>query len=171
MNKKILIIGGVLVLAVGGYFIGESLSGPTTESVSDDTAVQEVLSMKPDREFDLFGKVVKMEGNIVTIAEIDLSADPTIDMTQDEKKAYMQALPEEERMALKELTTSATLGEVTVLIPVGIPMSKKLESGSTSPDVEATLADVTVGGMLSVWFDASVTDRKIAEYVKVSGSK
>ena len=171
MNKKVLIIVGVLVLAIGGYFAGQSFSGGASEPVSDNTSVEEVLSMKPDREFDIFGKVVKLEGNLVTIALIDLSADPTIDMTQEEKRAYMQTLSDEERMALKELTTSATLGEVTVTIPVGIPMSKKLESGSTSPDVEATLADVSVGGILSVWLDETIEDRKIAQFVKVSGSK
>ena len=170
--KKIIIIGGVLVLAVGGYFIGQSFSGGTSETVADDdSAVAEVLSMKPERTYDLYGKVVKLEGNLVTVAEIDLSADPTADMTPEEKRAYMQALPEEERMALKDATQTATLGETTVTIPVGIPMSKKTESGPDALDTEATLADIVVGGVVSVWYDESITDRRIAEFVKVSMGK
>jgi hypothetical protein len=57
--------------------------------------------------------------------QIDTSKDPTFNMTPTEKQKYMQALDEATRMALKEEINAATLGEVKVIIPVGIPMIQK----------------------------------------------
>lgn len=169
MNKKIII--GVLALAVCGYFIGEVITSGPSENLSDQNEVEEILGMKPDRAYDIYGKVVKLEGNLVTVAELDLSSDPTLGMSTDEKQAYMQTLPEEERMALKEAIQGTTLGETTLTIPIGTPMSKKTESGKDALDTEATLADVTVGVVVSVWYDETVMDRLVAEFVKVSMSK
>ncbi len=167
MNNKLTPILLVVVLAIVAYFVGTSISG-SSEDVSENAQTQTAVAEKPERKAEVYGKVIKMEGNIVTISEIDLSADPTIGMTTDEKRAYKQALSDEERMALNQAIQSATLGEVTVLIPVGIPMTKKLETGPEAPEVEGTLADIANGSLLSVWTNVDVTDRKVAEFVKIS---
>jgi hypothetical protein len=44
-----------------------------------------------------------------TISEIDTSKDPTLGMESTEKKAYMQALSEADRMALKDMIASSIL--------------------------------------------------------------
>jgi hypothetical protein len=39
-------------------------------------------------------------------------------MTPSEKQKYMQSMDESARMALKEQINNATLGEISILIPV-----------------------------------------------------
>jgi len=166
--KQFVIMLGVVILAGVAYVVGTGFTASDL-AMQDETAV-EVVAVKPDRKAELYGKVVKMEGNLLTIMQVDTSADPTAEMSTEDKRAYMQALSEDERMALKEATQSATLGEVRVLVPVGISMSKKTESGPEAPEVPATLADVAVGAVVSVWVDQSITDRQTAEYVKIAGT-
>ena len=169
MKSKVIIPILIAILAIVAYYIGTSFTGQDAASTAVvTTETESVVSQKPDRKPEVYGKVIKMEGNVVTISEIDLSADPTAEMTTEEKQAYKQSLTEEERMALKEATQNAILGETTVLIPVGVPMTKKTAQGAEAPEVEGTLADVAVGSLLSVWTDAVVTDRQVAEFVKIS---
>jgi len=65
-------------------------------------------------------------------------------------------------------------GEDKIIIPVGIKMLKAdtgsgSGSGSTQPNmVEATLADVTADKMLTIWLNASSTDKKIAEFILIN---
>jgi hypothetical protein len=62
-------------------------------------------------------------------------------------------------------------GEEQITIPVGIKMLKPdTESGTgTQPKmVEATLADVTTDKMLTIWLNASSTDKKIAEFILIN---
>ena len=169
MKSKSVIFIVVILLAIIAYFIGTSLTSAPSDTDLSEVAVDESsVPVKPERKAEVYGKVIKTEGNLVTVAEIDLSADPTADMTTEEKRAYKQSLSEEERMALNESIQGATLGEVSVLIPVGIPMIKKSDAGPDAPEVEATLADVAIGSTLSVWLNSEVADKKVAEFVKVS---
>ncbi|MBT3728991.1 hypothetical protein HOF65_05050 [bacterium] len=48
-----------------------------------------------------------VEGNMFTISEIDRSKDPTIDMEQTEKKAYMASLSDADKIALKEMIANS----------------------------------------------------------------
>ncbi|MDD2656808.1 MAG: hypothetical protein PHQ18_04575 [Patescibacteria group bacterium] len=68
-----------------------------------------------------------------------------------------EATARNEMMA--ELTKEYSLGDVKVIIPVGIAMNKRGEASS--------LADVIVGSNLSIWLNTSVTDKKVAEYVSI----
>jgi hypothetical protein len=85
--------------------------------------------VQPDRKMDLYGKVISQEGNEYTIQEVDVSVDPTFGMEQEEKKAYMAQLSEDERMQMKADIRAAVLDEVKVMIPVGIPMETKIAQG------------------------------------------
>jgi hypothetical protein len=76
----------------------------TTDTVSQ---VNEII--QPDRKVDLYGKITGMEGNEISILEVDTSKDPTFNMTPTEKKKYMTSLDESTRMALKEEINNATL--------------------------------------------------------------
>ncbi|MCK5592443.1 MAG: hypothetical protein KAI72_10855 [Candidatus Pacebacteria bacterium] len=159
----------IIFLSVGGYFLGQSLTNNPMDTTAGSVSVSE---QKPDRKSDIYGKVIKVEGNMVTLAliDVDASTDPTVNMTPEEKKEYKQSLSEEERMALKNLSLSSTLGNVIVTVPVGIPMSKKLGQGTDASETEATLADVSMGKILSVWINQDETERNLAEYIKVSGN-
>lgn len=69
-----------------------------------------------------------------------------------------EATARNEMMA--ELTKEYSLGDVKVIIPVGIAMTKR--GGE-----EASLADIVVGSNLSVWLNSAVTDKKVAESVNI----
>jgi len=69
--------------------------------------------------------------------------------------------------ALKEMST----GEEKITIPVGIKMLKSSTSTDDSGKkemVEATLSDLTADKMITVWLNASVTDKKVAEFVLIN---
>ena len=153
-----------------------SSCGTSTENVVEtssnlDNRTEELLSMQPDYKSDLYWKIKSVEWNVFTITEIDRSKDPTIDMTPEEKRKYMQSLPEADRMALKEQIQSATLWDVKVMIPVWIPMVKKELVWDERLDLEATLADLKPNDIVNIWYDKNQTDRKIAIFVKRSMRK
>ena len=127
-----------------------------------------MVSMQPEYKAELYWKVKQVEWNMFTISEIDTSKDPTINMDSAEKRAYMQSLPEADRMALKEQIQSAILWDVKVMIPVWIPMVKKELVWEEKKDLEATLADLKSWDIISVWYNKDVTDRKVAMYIKRS---
>lgn len=67
--------------------------------------------------------------------------------------------------ALKELST----GEETIIVPVGIRMMKSsLTDEKKMEMVEASLTDITADKMITVWLNASVTDKKVAEFVLIN---
>lgn len=76
------------------------------------------------------------------------------------------------RTDMLEKLKAMSSGEDKIIIPVGIKMLKAdTESGpgSTQPKmVEATLADVTADKMLTIWLNASSTDKKIAEFILIN---
>ena len=112
-----------------------------------------------------------MEGNEFTLLEVDTSKDPTFGMAPEDKKAYMMKLSQDQRKALKDEIRSATLWNVKITIPVWIPILVKTASGPEAKEKMWSLADMTKGSYISVWYNPDVTDRKIAEYVKKSFTK
>ncbi len=61
------------------------------------------------------------------------------------------------REQMNEMMRANSLGDVKVLIPVGIPMYTR--------GAEASLADLKVESNITIWLDQTITDRKIAEFV------
>ncbi|MDD3145585.1 MAG: hypothetical protein PHV23_05780 [Candidatus Gracilibacteria bacterium] len=145
-----------------------SCSSDTTTNTSSLDSTIVTTSNQPDRKMDIYGKIISMEGNEITLSQVDTSKDPTFNMTTEEKKKYMASLDDAERTSLKEEINSAILGEVKITVPVGIAMTKKTAQGADAPNVEASLADLKVGGYLSIWLNMDITDKKIADFVKVS---
>jgi len=136
--------------------------------VNKEDRNEEIVNLQPEYKAELYGKVKSIEWNMFTISEIDTSKDPTVNMEQAEKRAYMQALSEADRMALKEMIANSIIWDVKVMIPVWIPMIKKELLWEEKMDIEATLADLKSGDIISIWYDKEITDRKIAIYVKRS---
>ncbi|MDD5769990.1 MAG: hypothetical protein PHE25_03405 [Candidatus Gracilibacteria bacterium] len=157
-----------IFLAILAVSLLNSCSSNTDTTTTLTTNTTTIISSQPDRKIDIYGKVISMEGNEITLLEVDTSKDPTFNMTPEEKKKYMTSLDEATRMALKAEINSATLGEIKLTIPVGIAMTKKTAQGTDAPLVEASLADVKIGGYLSVWLNQEITDKKIADFVKIA---
>jgi len=171
MKKNTLIISWSTILLLTSC--GTEVENTNTPVTTNTTATSEnrdieITNMQPDYKNELYWKVKSVEGNIFTISEIDTSKDPTIEMEQAEKQAYMKALSEADRMALKETILSAVIWDVKVMIPVWIPMIKKELVWEEKQDLEATLSDIKTWDIISVWYNQEVTDRKVAKYVKRS---
>jgi len=145
-----------------------SCTSDTTTQTTDTTNQTATVSAQPERKLDIYGKVVSQEWNEITLLQVDTSKDPTFTMTPEEKKKYMTSLDEAARMALKEQINSATLWEVKITIPVWIAMTKKSAQWTDAPTLEASLADVKVWWYLSIWLNQDITDKKIADFVKVA---
>ncbi len=167
-----------ILLSIFLVSCGVTENTKTTENNKTTWAVQttqnrteEILSMQPDYKSDLYWKIKAIEWNIFTITEVDRSKDPTADMAPKEKRAYMQSLSQEQRMALKEKIQSATLWDVKVMIPVWIPMLKKELVWEDRVDMEASLADLAVNDYVTIWYDKEQENRKIAIFVKRSMRK
>jgi flagellar basal body-associated protein FliL len=85
MNKTIIIIGVVLILAVGGYFIGVNFK--SNEATSPNLLIESSVSVQPERKAEVYGKIKSIVGNEITITKSDQSVDPTINMSPEEKKS------------------------------------------------------------------------------------
>lgn len=152
-------------------FLASCTNTETTDKTnisSENKQNQDISSAQPERKVDIYWKITSIEWNEVTILQVDTSKDPTFNMTPTEKKKYMQSMDESARMALKEQINSATLWEVKVTIPVGIPMTKKTAQWPDAPNIEASLADLKNWQYLSIWINSEIVDTKIAEFVKIA---
>lgn len=171
--KKIITLAFVIALISSCGTSTETITTNDTTNTSSNVETnvnrnEQIINLQPEYKAELYGKVKTMEWNIFTITQIDTSKDPTIEMDQAEKQAYMQSLSDADRTALKDQIVSAYLDDVKVMIPVWIPMIKKELVWEDKQDLEATLADLQVGDIVSVWYNEEITDRKVAKYVKRS---
>gem|GEM_PF-845585 len=140
-GKNLLLIGLIITLLSLVGCNGTTETTDTEYSSKGDTNAEIVIvnqensgdvdssNAQPERKMDVYGKIISNEGNEFTILEVDTSKDPTFGMDSEDKKAYMMSMPQEQRMALKDEIRNATLGNVKVMIPVGIPVLVKKEQG------------------------------------------
>lgn len=71
--------------------------------------------------------------------------------------------------AFLEMMKEMSTGEEKITIQVGIRMLKFSEGeGADREAIEATLSDIKVDKMISVWLDDSVTDRNLASFVLIT---
>lgn len=74
-----------------------------------------------------------------------------------------------DRGAFLEMMKEMSTGEEKITIQVGIRMLKFSEGGDADREaIEATLSDIKVDKMISVWLDDSVTDRNLASFVLIT---
>ena len=157
--KKIVIPIIIVLIAIGSYYFYSQTN--KTGNVSDLSTTK----TSPDRPAELNGLITFALGNEIKLAnEID-----KIILTEEEqaaKKAATQKLSPEERAAAREAEKiNLKTEEISLSIPVGIPIVKG--SGDASGNVvTADIADLSKGVYISIWTD---TSGKI-EYVKIKGS-
>lgn len=74
------------------------------------------------------------------------------------------------RVAMLENIKAMSTGEEKIVIPVGIQMLKSNINSDTkkSEMIAATLGDVTTDKMITIWLNASFTDKKIAEFILIN---
>jgi hypothetical protein len=153
---------------------------------------------QPDRPADIRGLVKSIVGNEATVLKLDMGANrasstpenksgSTTDKTARLSLGGSQAMrtggpggmggagrPGEQDSdtraqmlaKLKEMST----GEEKIIIPVGIKMMKPSSDAASGRRemVEATLADVTSDKNIIVWLNASISDKKVADFVIIN---
>lgn len=72
-----------------------------------------------------------------------------------------------DRTALLTQMKAMSTGEEKVTIPVGIKMLKAGTEDSRTM-VEANISDITADKMITIWLDASITDKKVASFVLIN---
>lgn len=75
-----------------------------------------------------------------------------------------------DRAAMLERIKAMSTGEETIVIPVGIKMLKSDIDNSTNKRtmVEASLGDIVSDKSITIWLNAAVTDKKVAEFVLIN---
>jgi len=156
--KKIIIPIIFILLAVGGFYLYTQSNGLTDMSTSSTTKTA------PSRPAEVNGIITSALGNEIKIAnEIDRVI--LTEAEQAAKKAATQKLSPEERAASRQAEkANLKTEEITLIIPVGIPLVKG--SGDASGNVVmADIADLSKGIYVSIWTNQS--DQ--IEYVKIKG--
>lgn len=74
------------------------------------------------------------------------------------------------RASMLEKIKTISSGEEKITIPVGIQMLKSnINSDTKKPEMAAaTLGDITADKMITIWLNASSTDKKIAEFILIN---
>lgn len=156
--KKLVIIILATLLVGGGYYL-YTKSQPTSF-----TTISSKETTAPARPAELNGTVVSIEGNEVVIAN-EIGRVILSDEEQAAKKAAMQKMSDSERQAAKaQESQQYETTNVTVIVPVGVPITKGTGDGSGN-SVLTDLSSLTKGTYVSIWTQSE----GIAEYVKIKG--
>ena len=153
MKKIVVIVLAALALLVAGYFIFKKES-PTTLTETNMGA--------PTRPAEITGLIVSQLGNEIVVAK-EVGKVVLSEEEQAAKKAEMQKLSPEQRMAIREeenLTTETE--DVKLVIPVGTIIVKG--TGEANGNItRADIAELTKGTYIAVWLDQNDN----IEYVKI----
>ncbi|WP_432404728.1 hypothetical protein [Wukongibacter sp. M2B1] len=164
----------VLIAAIGLSMVlsGCAESAQTSEEVSKDTAnkvSQEINEEKaPRKRPDMFGRVKSITGNEVVL---EIAEMPDRKDAKQEKKAVGVASEGEKAtgdrpQGVRKMELKLTGETATLLIPVGIPITTRVQDGSKEID----LADIYTGVSLQIWFDdVEKEDRMITRVVMMQG--
>jgi len=169
------------LMAVG--LLAISLTGCSSSSVANAPAAQSgqpggngngsaqtgspIDKDQPNRVAELYGKVKSIQGNVAIIAEMERvqTGAQLNDADKAARQQQMQSLSDEDRKALSSSQQIMTGKNVTITIPVGIPVRVRV-SDSKGPTVEdGSISSIKAGSVVNIWTDTS--DPSLAEYVNV----
>ena len=156
--KKIIIPIIFILLTVGGFYLYTQSNGSTVISTSSTTKTA------PTRPAEINGMITSALGNEIKIAN-EIDREILTEEEQAAKKAATQKLSPEERAASRQAEkANLKTKEISLMIPVGIPIVKG--SGDASGNViVADIADLSKGIYVSIWTNQSSE----IEYVKIKG--
>ena len=166
-----LIVMGSLVIGLTGCSSGVKSSGAThSVSASGSSALTgaNIDPEQPARVAEIYGKVKSIQGNVVLIAEMQRQQTAAELSAADKAKrqAEMQALSAEERAKLLASQEVMTGKNITMTVPVGIPI-KIRGTGSDGPTVkDGTIASIKVGSVVNIWTEKS--DPAAEEYMSIA---
>lgn len=187
MNKKLIFssacLGLILVLS------GCGTSSQTSNQVEGRPDRRPDFG-QPKNQPEIRGVVKSTIGNEVTVLKVDMpqrassTATSTASSTRRLSLGSSQDGPgggmgmrmgggrpgensSTDRETLMAQIKAMSTGEEKVVIPVGIKMLKAGTEDSRSM-VEANISDITADKMITIWLNASVTDKKVASFVLIN---
>ena len=165
-----LIVMGSLVIGLTGCSSGAKSSGTTPSASALGSGASYGTNIdpeQPDRIAEVYGKVKSIQGNVVLIAEMQRQETAELSAADKAKRqAEMQSLSTEDRQKLLASQEVMSGKNITMTVPVGIPI-KIRGTGSNGPTVEdGTIASIKVGGVVNIWSEES--DPTSAEYMSIA---
>jgi hypothetical protein len=145
-----------------------SSTAPAGTSNSSTSKTTNIDPEQPDRIAEVYGKVKSIQGNVVLIAEMQRqqTGAELSDADKAKRQAEMQSLSAEERQKSQASQEVMTGKNITMTVPVGIPIKIK-GTGSNGPTVQdGTIASIKVGSVVNIWIEKS--DPTSAEYMSIS---
>lgn len=123
---------------------------------------------QPNRVAEIYGKVKSIQGNVAIIAQMERvqTGAQLSDADKAARQQQMQSLSDEDRKKLLASQEIMTGKNVTMTIPVGIPVKVRV-SISNAPTVEdGSISSIKAGSVVNIWIDPS--DPSLAEYANVA---
>lgn len=169
-----LVVVGLLALSLTGCSSSSVANAPATQSDQSggsSSSVQPGSSIdkdQPNRVAELYGKVKSIQGNVAIIAEMERvqTGAQLSDADRAARQKQMQSLSDADRKALLASQEIMTGKNVTITIPVGIPVKLRV-SNSNAPTVQdGSISSIKAGSVVNIWIDPS--DSSLAEYVNVA---
>lgn len=166
----ILVMGSLLIGLAGCSSESKTVSStaPAGTSSSSTSSPSNIDPEQPDRLAEVYGKVKSIQGNVVLIAEMQRQQTGTelSDADKAKKQAEMQTLSTEERQKLQSSQEVMTGKNITMTVPVGIPIKIKGTSSNAPTVQDGTIASIKVGSVVNIWTENS--DPGTAEYMSIS---
>lgn len=149
--KKILILVGLAVIMISGYYyfrVNDKIATPTSEPTSS-----------PDRVSEVNGYILSVSGN-----EIRIANEIGVKEITEEERARRQKLSQDERQALKAQESAKLVKEeLELIIPVGVSIVKG-SGDATGSNLPSMMSEMTKGVYASIW----IQDGQV-EFVKLKG--
>ncbi len=153
--KLLMIFGFTLLLS--GVIISQ-FTQKTEQPTSTPRAESQNLTT-PDRQAELNGYVLSIEGNEIMIAnEIGVK-----EITDEERARRQKMTPEERQVLRARESANVTKENVTITIPVGTPIVKGAGNAS-GQTVSAEMSEMVKGVYVSIWKTSNTV-----EMVKLKG--
>lgn len=158
MKKIIIAILSLALIGLGAYFL---FFNKNTQS---ENLTQSGTLTSPQRPAEINGLIVSALGNEIKVAN-EVGKEILSEEEQAANKAAMQSMSQEERAAAREESkVDLTTEDVSLIIPVGVPIVKGSGDASGSL-VNVDIADLLKGIYVSIWTD----DQGKVEFVKIKG--
>lgn len=164
--KKALVIMVSLLFMIGLVGCGSSGSKVATDNSGAKTTF--AVPGQPDRKAEVYGKVKSIQGNLITVMEMEqtLTGQELSDKDREKRRQEMQNLSPEERKKKIDGEQTFTGKTLTVTIPVGIPVMTKKDQNPAANFEEGNIGNIKMGNTVTIWTENQQKDNSTAEFVK-----
>ena len=164
----------ITLVALSVLLLFTACSGQTQSNVSDaNNVLSQTVSQSPDRTAEIYGQVKTILGNEVTLSLAEAQNNTELSEAEKENRQQeMQALSPEDKQKLRDGQVKFTGETITIIIPVGTPITSGNSNNGQQNLTELALADISESLFLRIWLEEGGDgETKTAEYVRVLQSQ